>query len=200
MWSINHLFFELIVTCHILHAAMNLLGMKKLNDIPVHHTITDGQETWLQTSNDRKQILDVISKDILDNFTTIKFYSQGNREGDKIYMYAEQLLTVGSVYVEFCDAIREGDGERVLCCYRYFLPMFIVSGRKNYALESFNMLAQHKLLPPHQSEELIWSRFVNVHGIQGHNIPKDLHMEHLNRVCKDCIHGLRVNKTEAAPE
>ena len=69
---------------------MNLLGMKKLNDIPVHHTITDGQETWLQTSNDRKQILDVISKDILDNFTTIKFYSQGNREGvlqDKIYIH-----------------------------------------------------------------------------------------------------------------
>ena len=23
-------------------------------------------------------------------------------------------------------------------------------------------------------------------------------MEHLNRVCKDCIHGLRANKTEAA--
>ena len=60
------------------------------------------------------------------------------------------------------------------------------------------MLAQHKRLAPRQSEELIWSTFVNAHGIQGHNIPKDLHMEHLNRVCKDCIHGLRENKIEAA--
>ena len=35
-----------------------------------------------------------------------------------------------------------------------------------------------------------------MHGIQGHNISKDLHMEHLNRVSKDC--GLRANKTDAA--
>ena len=32
------------------------------------------------------------------------------------------------------------------------------------------------------SVELMWGRFVNVHGKPGKNIPNDLHGEHLNRV------------------
>ena len=39
---------------------------------------------------------------------------------------------------------------------------------------------------------------VNVHGLPGRNIPTDLHMEHLNRVCKEAIAGLGVNKTKKA--
>ena len=35
-------------------------------------------------------------------------------EQDKIYDYATKLVSLGVLYVEFCDAIREGDGERVL--------------------------------------------------------------------------------------
>ena len=42
--------------------------------------------------------------------------------------------------MEYSDAIREGDGNCVLRCWRYLLPMFVSSGRKNYALESLNSL------------------------------------------------------------
>lgn len=59
------------------------------------------------------------------------------------------------------------------------------------------MLYQYEFqLTPCQSEELIWSRFVNTHGVRGRNIAADLHLEHLNRVCKESIRGLGANKTE----
>jgi len=53
-------------------------------------------------------------------------------------------------------------------------------------------------LPPQQAEQLLYSRFVNTKGVRGRNIPLDLHQEHLNRVCKDCVKGLHSNKTKDA--
>lgn len=38
----------------------------------------------------------------------------------------------------------------------------------------------------------------STHAGPGHNIPEDLHQEHLNRVVKDAIRGLGANKTEPA--
>ena len=49
-----------------------------------------------------------------------------------------------------------------------------------------------------RKQELIWNRFVNVHGLPGKNIPADLHQEHLNRMCKIALQGLCANKTEKA--
>jgi L1 cell adhesion molecule like protein len=61
------------------------------------------------------------------------------------------------------------------------------------------MLAQIEwILPPRQVMQVKYSRFVNVHGRQGCNIPCDLHMEHLNRIVKICIKCLGANKTEAS--
>ena len=48
-----------------------------------------------------------------------------------------------------------------------------------------------------QAHQLIWSRLiVNVHGLQGRNVACDLHMEHLNSVCKEAIEGVGSNKIE----
>lgn len=110
-----------------------------------------------------------------------------------------KLLGFGCFYLEFSNANREGDGDRVLRCWRYLLPLFKSSARKNYSVEVLNMLCQysHKLTAC-QAQELIWSRFVNTHSAPGRNIPADLHQEHLNRVCKDAIRGLQANKIESA--
>jgi L1 cell adhesion molecule like protein len=65
---------------------------------------------------------------------------------------------------------------------------FRATGHTNYTLESFNLLCHYYyLLPPRYAEQLIWSRFVNTHGSSGRNVSADLHMEHLNRVCKDAV-------------
>ena len=46
------------------------------------------------------------------------------------------------VSMEFADAIREGDGQRVIRCWRYFMPIFRAAQCTNYACESFNLLYQ----------------------------------------------------------
>ena len=105
------------------------------------------------------------------------------------------------MYLEFRDAIKEGDGICVLRCYRYLLPMFINSGRTNYAIETLNFLMQYDyLLSPRQAEELLWGRFVNTHGQAGRNIPNDLHCEHLNKLVKTSIAQLQANKTTKSME
>lgn len=81
----------------------------------------------------------------------------------------------------------------------YLLPIFKASGRTNYSIEAVTMLSQYQFnLTPRQAAELKWNRFINVHEIAGRNIPCDLHIEHLNRTCKDTICGLHANKTPTA--
>ncbi len=53
-------------------------------------------------------------------------------------------------------------------------------------------------LSPRLSAQLIWSRFINVHGGPGMNIAGDLHMEHLNKIAKTCIRNQGVNRTAHA--
>lgn len=97
------------------------------------------------------------------------------------------------------DAVREGDGLRVIRCWRFLLPLFKSAKRKNYAKEALNLLSQIQLfLSPRQAQQLIWSRFVNTSGNKGHNISCDLHMEHLNRACKTAISSLGANTTQNA--
>ena len=73
--------------------------------------------------------------------------------------------------------------------------------RKNYAIEGLNLLAQyHFFLSQRQAQQLLWSRCINIHGLPGRNIPCDLYMEHLNRICKHAVQALGSNKTPAALE
>ena len=83
-----------------------------------------------------------------------------------MFEYSRQLLSVGMLYIEYADAIREGDGERVHRCWKYLLPMFKSAGRTNYSIEAVTLLNQYEFrLTPRQSAELMWGRFINVHGV-----------------------------------
>ena len=126
-------------------------------------------------------------------------FSESERLKGSVYTYACEALTLGLLLQEFKDAIREGDGNRVMTVWKYFFLLFKSTGRKNYALEAFTLLVQyHFILPPALAEQLKWCRFINNHGIPGRNISMDLHMEHLNRLCKTAIEGLGANKSQKA--
>ena len=107
-------------------------------------------------------------------------------------------MSLGLLFLNYRDAIKEGDGQRVMLCWKYFLPIFKATNRQNYAIEAFITLANCKVLPPRQAHQLIWSRFVNARGLPGHNILYDLYIEHLNRMLKECVQNLRANKTSSA--
>ena len=174
--------------------------MDDLKDSPSASEVSNPQNMWMHSTNDRKHILKSVCEKVVDRFILFQFNTaEGKLNEDRIQQYGKNFLSLGCFYLEYCDAIQEGDGERVLRCWRYLLPIFVSSGRKNYSIEALNVLYQYQYkFNPRQSARLIWNRFINVHGLRGRNIPCDLHLEHLNRTCKNAIRQLCVNKTDSA--
>ena len=85
--------------------------------------------------DDHKKILKAISIDLINNYVDMMFHTTPVDDPDpdntdKVHLYAKRLLSLGCFYLEYSDAIREGDGDRVLQCWRYLLPMFVISRRK----------------------------------------------------------------------
>ena len=143
----------------------------------------------------------LVSKLVDFNFLaslTTKKPKQQQQSEDEVYKYTNQALSLGLFYMEYLDAVHEGDGLRVQRCWRYLLPIFRATGRKNYSLEALYMLYASHFSSPRLSHQILWSRFVNTRGLSGHNIPCDLFLEHLNRLCKDAVTCLRSNQTDKA--
>ena len=133
---------------------------------------------------------------LLLNFVDLSFCQQVVSPEDHVHAYACEVLSLGLMLMEFNDAVREGDGTRIICCWRYFLLLFKANRHANYAVEAFNLLVQFDFLLPHRlARQLVWSRTINSQGRPGKNISCDLHMEHLNREVKNQIAGLGSNVT-----
>ena len=191
-------FLQIVLTAHILSAACEILDISSLDDQPSADAIgvTTPENFWTCTKDERKAVLTKISKAIIKKFIRFSFSATPNNDHtDEVHRYACYLLSIGCFYLAYKDAIKEGDGERVLECWRYFMPVFHNAGRRNYANEAFIFLFQYfHDLPPQQPQQLLYSRFINTAGVRGWNIPLDLDQEHLNRLCKDCVKGLGSNK------
>ena len=94
---------------------------------------------------------------------------------------------MGLLPLEFKDATREGDGDRVLQCWKYFL-YFRATGHMKYCLEALNIQSHYYYSPlPQYAEQVKWNQFINIQGLTGTNISADLYLEHLNRVHKEAI-------------
>ena len=188
---------NIVITGHVVSAALETFGMKTLDDQPSEDIVTLPEIVWTQPNHERKSLLERLSKMVVEKFINTSFNSSVSSSGDCIHDYTKYLMSIGCMYLLFRDAIKEGDGKRVLQCYRYLLPVFINSGRRNYANESLNLLCQYHFdLPPQMAQQLIWSRFVNTAGVRGRNIPADQHLEHLNRILKGTVEGLGSNKRQ----
>ena len=187
-------FLELVVTGHILSAFMAVTGMETLDDKP-------SSALFPEEEADKTAILQSVAKVVVSDYTDFSYppSKQSASPKDHIREYAKEVLTLGLFFMEYRDAIREGDGTRVLRCWKYLVLFFRATGHRNYAIEGFTLLTQHKyFLTPRLAQQVQWSRFVNTHGQKGHNIAADLHMEHLNRLCKDAVRHLGANKTPNA--
>ena len=55
---------------------------------------------------------------------------------DGVHNYSRVLCHYLALTLEFTDARAEGDGERIIRCWRIFLLHFHVNGRTKYALEA----------------------------------------------------------------
>ena len=189
-------FLALTVMSHFLALCMQKLGMKSLDDVPMSGEFD--KNTWMLSDDDRKSALYSFCQTVIDENVNFSMIDDISCSGDGVANYAIEVMSLGIFYLNYKDTVREGDGDRVLVCWKYLLPLFKVSDRRNYSLEVLRMLYSYYFtMSPRQKHQLLWSRFVNVHGKVGRNIANDLHMEHLNRVCKNAVRGIGAKSEES---
>ena len=138
-----------------------------------------------------------LSKKIVNRFA--KIHLQDDQRStlttkDMMFDYSTDLLAFCLLWHGFHDATREGDGDRILCYWKFLTVIFQQEGHYNYAKEGITLAIQSQVLPERIVNELKWSRTINVSGLKGHNIAADLHMEHLNKDLKNSIEHLGSNK------
>ena len=162
-------FLDLVVKCHVIAAASTVIADKGSSD------------------------LKEISTSVLVKFNFKENQPISSILDDGVMLYACDLLTTGLFWLLFVDAIREGDGDRVMICWKFLLLIFFSSKRKNYTKEAVILLLQLQTMSPRQAAQLQWARFINTQGRQGTNKPADLHLEHLNRRLKIVMRNIKGN-------
>ena len=136
------------------------------------------------------------SKSIVSTCVLLPEFSKqpANSYPDQVHLYAMVLLTLSLLWHGYHDAIREGDGDRTLCYWKFLLVLFKTSKNYNYAKEAISLpFSQKYLLSERKAAQLLCSRTVNTRGRAGCNIPMDLHLEHLNRRLKRILSTTRVS-------
>ena len=189
-------FFLLVVEAHILCAAMKEFGLLSV-DVTPNNDQFNSKNFVDQSQEKRQEVFLMAVRKVIDKFVYCIEPEKCIKETDHVYAYAKEVLSLGLLFIEFADAIREGDGLWILRCWRYMLFLFKASNKTKYSVQAFTMLSQyHFLFSKRLSHQLLWSRTINVHGRPGKNVPMDLHMEHLNRELKAAISHLGANVME----
>lgn len=140
-------FFTLVVRCHIISAAMQYLEMESVSDVPVHRKLSD--DLRIKDNDTRMDVLKSVVDEIVLLYVNLETSfcddELGNeqKQDDKYQSYASDLLSMGLFCFEFVDSIKEGDGQRILRCWRYLLLIFKAAKRKNYSIEALNLLCQY---------------------------------------------------------
>ena len=190
-------FINTIVKGHFLACACDIFGVTSLDEPLV---LPPGIQ---KASNAEKlAFINRIAKMVVERCSLIEG-SFTNEEvvdkGDGMYNYARVLCHYGSLVMEFRDAWHEGDGERVVHCWKLLLPHFKVAGCNKYSLEALKLQIHTGFAySPNLAHQVMWNRFVNVRGGAGNNIPCDLFNEHINKLLKYIIRNMASNLTESA--
>ena len=140
-----------------------------------------------ESSEGRIQCLTSLASSIVEN-VHIDSTSVPRSIRDDSTNYTYKLLGMGLLAWDLEDAVREGDGERIVLIWKFLLLLFRQAGKTKYALEAFGLLYNLNVsLTAKQAFRLMHNRTCNVKGRKGENKSLDLQMEHMNRSFKDDI-------------
>ena len=108
--------------------------------------------------------------------TSVQASTFDKGDSDDMFNYQCSLMDHGLLYMNFTDAVAEGDGDRIMRCWKFLLLHFYSdTGSTKYALEALYLqLQQQAILSPRQAYRQRWNRSVNNHGGNGKNVPLDL--------------------------
>ena len=124
-----------------------------------------------------------------------QFSEDSQSESDRIFSHHKARLQLGLLFTDIVDAIKEGDGFRLVNCYKFVL--LFAHTKYAYALLLIFVLIR-AVLSEEESLCLVVNRFINSMGKKGGNIPLDLFMEHLNLLFKRLGKEMRGNMTNSS--
>ena len=105
----------MFISASVLAATMEVLEMTSLSCTPSEKVLPDGASLWTKNKEERKSALDGLAKQVIDKFICFRYNNSKNKSaGDKVYQYHTRLLRLG---LEYSDAIKEGDDNRVVRCW-----------------------------------------------------------------------------------
>ena len=132
-------FIEIITSGLVVAAALATFKQVSTKYYPAESVLQGADNMWTLPDEKRQKCLKELCGRVYDKFVCFNYNTAvlASPEGDKVYEYSVQRLHLACFYMEFADAIREGDGGTLLEIY------ISGSGNKNYACEAANILVQH---------------------------------------------------------
>ena len=78
--------------------------------------------------------------------TSLQSHPHSHSSTDGVLSYAKEVLSLLLLWAKFEDAVKEGDGHRVIRCWKFLLPLFKVTNHKNYSIGAVNLLVHYNTL------------------------------------------------------
>jgi len=126
-----------------------------------------------------------------------KPFQEDTDQPDYVLNYTHRALALCCLWLNMEDAVKLGDGERLMLCYKFMYLYCKDVGFHKYAYGLLETVVQAEyLLPPRYANDLVWNRFVNNQGKEDTNLPVDLDVEHCNRPLKTDVHTFRGKLTD----
>lgn len=111
-------FVTLVVHSYIVAATIEVLHMSSIDDVPTNPSLFSELD-WTESLDIRKDTLYAIAAEVVNKFVDLDLTlnePQPPASSDKVKQYSQLVLSAGMLFLEYRDAIKEGDGERVLRC------------------------------------------------------------------------------------
>ena len=136
-------FLNIILDAHITMAAATLLGCNTAEDITLHHLIPSGQVP--NSKLEQLRHIEVLARRVVERFAVYSVdachLEDGATAPDGVLNYACSLMNMGLLARNLQDASHEGDGNRIIRCWRFQFLHYKAEGHTNYALEAFWLIA-----------------------------------------------------------
>ena len=116
---------------HILSIALSASDLESLDDTPKSAIFSE--ENFLDASSSQREEIFMSSVKELVSSNVYEFLlGKSSNENDEVLVYGKELLSLGMLYLDFSDAIKEGDGT-LLRCWKYLLLVFQATNKNKYA-------------------------------------------------------------------
>ena len=175
--------FLTVGKCFTVEALMQFFGMETKDG-----RITRNRPPYyiLDVGNNKRQYYDSVLDKFIDQFlitpsTNDEESSPDNQ--DFVRNYSLCLLQYYFLFIDFKDAVKEGNGERIATLHKQLQAHFkALPGFNAYAIEMLISIVQNGVFfSEAEAHQCIWASTVNWKGGAGHNIEIDLLQENRNK-------------------